>query len=97
MQGLLNSTPVLSPATIPVDRRQRWLAIGCCLMVATITATLMPLAAEEWPKLPAFIPAYQTAVTLSYLVTAYLLFAQFRTTGDDRGWCSWRAGASTPP
>ena len=81
MQGLLNSTPVLSPATIPVDRRQRWLAIGCCLMVATITATLMPLAAEEWPKLPAFIPAYQTAVTLSYLVTAYLLFAQFRTTG----------------
>src|SRR5690242_19012383 len=81
MQKPPDFTPVLSPGTTPVDRRQRFLAIGCCLVMAIITAAIMPLADAEWPRLPAFVPSYQTAITFAYLVTASLLFAQFRTTG----------------
>jgi uncharacterized membrane protein len=75
MQGPLEFTAMMSPATTPVDRQQRLLAISCCLVLAVVTAALMPFAAEKLPERRAFLPAFLTAVTFCYLATTSLLFA----------------------
>ena len=39
---------------------------------------LVPVAARKWPNMPAFVPAYQTALIGAYLIAAYLTFGYFR-------------------
>src|SRR5260221_4094156 len=41
-------------------------------------ALAVPFAKTLWPAIPAFIPAYEAALVLNDLITAILLFTQFR-------------------
>ena len=58
-------------------RRQ---ALIAALVIGIATACLMPFAAHSWPNIPAFVPAYQTALIGAYLVAAYLIHGYFKQT-----------------
>lgn len=72
-----------SPATRPASPRQRLIAIGITVALVLITAVLMPLAQTQLAKVPAFLPTYQTAVILTYLVTAYLMYGHFKASSSE--------------
>jgi PAS domain S-box-containing protein len=55
-------------------------ALGVALLSALVLAVVAPMAGERWAVVPAFIPAYQSAVAINDLVTAALLFALHRET-----------------
>lgn len=71
-----------SPATRIASADQRRRAIGLCLAIILITGVLMPIAGNLWPRIPAFLPMYQTAVALAYILSAYLIFGHFQATGS---------------
>lgn len=83
-----DSTPIIpnaidadgSPATRPATRRQRRVAGYAAVFLTLITLLLFPFATQQLPKFQAFFPIYQTAVTGTYLITAYLMFSQYRAT-----------------
>jgi signal transduction histidine kinase len=54
------------------------LALGTAFLVAVATTLLMPFAASTWPAMPAFVPAYQTALIGAYLIAAYLMLGFFK-------------------
>lgn len=56
----------------------KWFALGVALSVAVVTALLFPSAATKWPNIPAFVPAYQTALIGAYLIAAYLMHGHFK-------------------
>ena len=62
----------------PRQPRQRRAATALCVLAALATAGLMPMAIRVWPTLPGFMPIYQTALILTYALSAAILFAQFR-------------------
>jgi signal transduction histidine kinase/ActR/RegA family two-component response regulator len=70
------------PGAAPIDEAAgtaaRWSALGVALLGALILALVMPVANEPWTPMPAFVPAYQSAVAVNDLVTATLLFGLFR-------------------
>ena len=70
----------VSPATRPATRRQQAIALGASAFLVLLTLCLLPFATLHLPKFQAFFPIYQTAVTGTYLVTAYLMFSQYRAT-----------------
>jgi len=41
---------------------------------------LLPLAAVMGPQVPAFLPSYQTATAVAYVIITYLIFAHYRAT-----------------
>ena len=57
-------------------------AIAVALLIALITTALLPGAAQHWPAVAAFLPAYQTATISCYAVVAYLLYGYYRQTGQ---------------
>lgn len=69
-----------SPATRPSTAAQRKLALCVCLAMALVTTALFPIASVQWARVPAFLPAYQTAVTIAYFMTAYLIYGHYRAT-----------------
>ncbi len=52
-------------------------ALIAAAVIGVITTLLMPFAADKWPNIPAFVPAYQTALIGAYLVAAYLMYGYF--------------------
>lgn len=62
------------PAT-PAERKRATLA---CLLIALVTAVLIPVSTIELPNIPAFLPAYQAVLITAYLITAYLIFGFYR-------------------
>ena len=72
-----------SPATRVATPQQRKFALSICLALTIATVILIPFAQLQWVKVPAFLPAYQTAVIGIYLVTAYLMFGQFNATRSE--------------
>jgi len=68
--SFLSNTPAR-----PWDRR-----IGAAIVLLSLLAftIAVPLAAAPWPEVPAFIPAYGSALILNDLITAVLLISQFR-------------------
>jgi diguanylate cyclase (GGDEF)-like protein len=53
-------------------------AIVACLLIALVTAALIPVSSIRLPNIPAFLPAYQTVLITAYLITAYLIFGFYR-------------------
>jgi diguanylate cyclase (GGDEF)-like protein len=51
-----------------------------CGAIVLLTAVVAPIAGAQWPRIPAFLPTYQTAVIIAYVITGYLIFAQYRVT-----------------
>jgi len=61
---------------LPFQRHALFLAVA----IGLATLLLMPSAADKWPAIPAFLPAYQASIIGAYTVAAYLLFGYFMQT-----------------
>ena len=80
-----STSPVISdvdasPASRPATTSQRIKAVLICGATALLTVFFAPIASVKWPLVPAFLPAYQTAIIIAYVITGYLIFAQYRMT-----------------
>jgi PAS domain S-box-containing protein len=68
--------PLLS--TAPAGRTERGLASAAVLLLLLAFAASVPFARVSLPQVWAFIPIYESMLLTSDLVTAVLLFAQYR-------------------
>jgi hypothetical protein len=59
------------------SRSENWLACSAVLVSAVIFCAAVPFASRPLARLQAFIPAYESTLVVSDLITAVLLFAQF--------------------
>jgi signal transduction histidine kinase/CheY-like chemotaxis protein len=59
------------------DRRANAIAFAVVLISLATLAVLTPFARTRLPAVPAFIPAYESALVLNDLITAVLLFGMF--------------------
>ena len=66
----------------PAEPRERRLALWTLGLSSLIFLAAIPFAKVQLPPYPAFIAAYQSALAVSDLVTAALLFAQFKLLGS---------------
>jgi signal transduction histidine kinase len=64
-------------STAPAGPRERRLALAVVLASAALFAAAAPFAKLPLAPVPAFIPAYESALAINDLVTAVLLFGQF--------------------
>jgi signal transduction histidine kinase/ActR/RegA family two-component response regulator len=62
---------------LPARATERRIALGIVLASLAISLITAPVAKVQLPKLDAFIPIYETALTFNDLITAVLLFGQF--------------------
>ena len=67
-----------SPDVRLASPKQKKRAVVICGMIALLTGLFVPVASEHWPRIVAFLPAYQTVVIIAYAITGYLVFAQYR-------------------
>jgi signal transduction histidine kinase len=63
--------------TAPATADQRRLAIGVLIVSAVLFVALAPFAKEPLRPVSAFIPIYESVLTVNDLITASLLFVQF--------------------
>ena len=78
MPGDVAEAQALSLARTPASTAERRLALGAVVASAAAFGTMVPFAKEPLPEIPAFLPIYQSALVVCDLVTATLLFGQFR-------------------
>jgi diguanylate cyclase len=69
-----------SPGARPATDGQKIKALLIAGAIAFLTASVGAIATNQLPKVAAFLPAYQTTTIIAYVVTAYLIFAQYRVT-----------------
>ena len=62
----------------PAGPRERRHALIVALVSVAVFAALVPFAKTKLAPVPAFIPLYQSALVLTDLITAVLLFGQYR-------------------
>jgi signal transduction histidine kinase len=74
--------PTATLAGAPATSRQRAGAVLVCVLFAAATIAFAPFADRPWPSLAGFVPAYQVLTAAAYLITAYLLYADFRESGS---------------
>ncbi|MCE4538038.1 response regulator [Pelomonas sp. P7] len=83
-QGVAPSSPLPPPGgpafllTQPAGPRERRHAVAVALASIAVFAALVPFAKLKLPAVPAFIPIYESALVLTDLITAVLLFGQYR-------------------
>jgi PAS domain S-box-containing protein len=65
-------------SSVAADSAERRLALGVVAVSALFFLAAVPFAKMQLAAVPAFIPLYQSALVISDLLTAALLFAQFR-------------------
>ncbi len=65
--------------TLPARPFDRRLALAVLIVSTLIFAVTAPFARVQLPAVWAFIPSYQSALAINDLITAILLYAQFRT------------------
>jgi signal transduction histidine kinase len=65
-------------STLPAARGQRRLALAVVLISLAVFLAAAPFAKLPLAPLPAFLPIYQSALVICDLITAVLLFGQFR-------------------
>jgi diguanylate cyclase (GGDEF)-like protein len=68
----------ISCTTGRITPSQRKRATLACLLIALVTAALIPVSTMKLPHIPAFLPVYQTVLITAYLITAYLVFGFYR-------------------
>ena len=64
-------------STLPPERRERRLALGVIIVSAATFLCSAPFAKVPVGHVPAFIPIYQSALTVNDFVTAIILLGQF--------------------
>jgi signal transduction histidine kinase/CheY-like chemotaxis protein len=62
---------------LPAQRTERRAALAVVLVSVAISLVAVPFAKVQLPRVDAFIPIYETALTFNDLITAVLLFGQF--------------------
>ena len=62
---------------LPAQRGERRVALAVVMTLLAIFIATAPFAKVQLPRLDAFIPIYESALTFNDLVTAVLLFGQF--------------------
>jgi signal transduction histidine kinase len=65
-------------STLPAGLKERRLAVTIVVISAVLFAGLVPFAKLQLPAVWPFIPAYQSALVVGDLITAVLLFGQYR-------------------
>jgi signal transduction histidine kinase len=63
---------------LPADAAQRRLAFGVLAVSVIVFVAMAPFAKTLLAAVPAFLPTYQSALVVNDLITAVLLFGQFR-------------------
>ncbi|HYD58737.1 MAG TPA: response regulator [Noviherbaspirillum sp.] len=76
-QKIANDTPAFL-ATMHPDRSQRRVALAVLGISLLFFLAVAPFAKVQLLPVPAFIPVYQSTLVVSDLITAILLFGQFR-------------------
>ena len=61
-------------------RRTYWMAQAVALLSLVVLVSALPFAKVQLPRLPLFVPIYESALILNDLITAALLFGQFAIT-----------------
>jgi PAS domain S-box-containing protein len=69
-------------STLPAGADQRRAASSVAIVSCLVFFALVPFARTQLPRIDAFIPAYQSALIVSDLVTAMLLLGQFGVLGS---------------
>src|SRR5260370_38705033 len=64
-------------STVAPSRRDWRLAATIALLSLVIFVAVAPFAKGQLPAVPAFVPAYESALLINDLITAILLFGQF--------------------
>src|SRR5580704_12632085 len=67
----------LSLSTLRAGRRERRTAWAVVIVSALAFVAAIPFVRVPLAKLPAFIPSYESALTINDLITAVLLFGAF--------------------
>ena len=70
----------ISLATLPPTPLERQLALSVAAILLVIFAATVPFASTPLPEIDAFIPALQSSIIVTDLITSVLLFAQFSGT-----------------
>ncbi|HLZ66174.1 MAG TPA: response regulator [Aliidongia sp.] len=65
-------------STATPSRTERWIALSLVLVSVVVFAACVPFAKLPLGALPAFIPIYEAALVINDLLTAALLYGQFR-------------------
>jgi signal transduction histidine kinase len=65
-------------STLPARRADRRLALAVAVASAAIFLAAAPFARQPLAQIQAFLPAYQSALVVNDLITAVLLYGQFR-------------------
>ena len=65
-------------STLPAGRRERQCALGVVLVALVAFLAAVPFARVPLTPVWAFIPSYQAALVVNDLITAVVLFGQFR-------------------
>ena len=73
-----NDDPSLFLAIAPADRREVHFALAAVLASTALFIASLPYSTVGLAAVPAFIPAYESALIVCDLITAVLLFGQFR-------------------
>ena len=73
-------TIFLGSATATRDNYRHAIVLTAALLLAG--AATAPFAADPWRAIPAFAPTYDAAIVVLDLITALLLYAQFRQTRE---------------
>ncbi|HZM47468.1 MAG TPA: MASE4 domain-containing protein [Burkholderiales bacterium] len=64
-------------STVPAESRDRRLALAVVLVSAAVFVVAAPFAKVLLAPVPAFLPAYQSALVISDVITAVLLYGQY--------------------
>src|SRR3954447_2965578 len=78
MTFMQSNDPSLFVAIAPADRREVHLALAAVLASTALFIASLPYSTVKLAAVPAFIPAYESALIVCDLITAVLLFGQFR-------------------
>ena len=70
--------PSLFVAIAPADRRELHFALAAVLASTALFIASLPYSTVKLAAVPAFIPAYESALIVCDLITAVLLYGQFR-------------------
>lgn len=62
----------------PTMSGYQWRGLLACLLLTVGTLVLFPIAGQKWPRVSAFLPAYQTAIIFAYAVASYLVYGFYK-------------------
>ena len=72
----LDEFPLIIAAT-PATKQERRVALGIILLLTLVFVVIAPFASVKLPRVDAFVPALQTVLCVTDLITAALLFSLY--------------------